>query len=265
MIEQTTERVVFNERRHTYSLDGRYCPGVTTILNKAIGKPFLIAWAARTAAQWCATNAEGLASLGEQVWIETAAKAPDRVRDAGGDLGRQLHTVAERLVYGEPVGDRDDDGTPLPPEVLDMAGHLARFLDARGVEPVVHEAIVFHQTHWWAGRLDLIADMGDGRRWLLDYKTAASGVRDTDSLQLAAYRHASHIQIGGRVLLMPPTDEAAVVWVRPDGVQLVPVNASEAAYGRFLHCAAVAEWVTKEARDSVGAPLPDWSEGEVSA
>lgn len=253
-----TQRVVFNPKRHFYSLDGQYVPSVTTVLNRAIAKPQLLKWAARMAAQWCADNVDGLIPMGTETWVETAVGAADRHRDAAAKAGSQLHTVAERLIYGEPIGEADETGEPLAPEVREMATHLARFMDRRGVEPVVHEAIVFHETHKWAGTLDVIADLGDGHRWLLDYKTSAAGVYPEAALQVTAYRHATHIQVGEQVLLMPPVDGGGVIWVRPDGCQLVPVNADDRQYGWFMHARALAEWCRMKPEESVYAPLPEW-------
>lgn len=259
-------RVVFNEGRHTYALDGRYTPGVTTVINKASASGGLIYWAAKQAAQWAATNVDLVQALGEEEWIKAAAGAADRARDAAGDAGRQVHQLAEALVYGEPLPPETPEGLPWPDDVFRTAEQLARFYDAWDVRPVVHEAIVFHETHWWAGRLDLIADLSDGNRWLLDYKTGSSGIWPSTALQLAAYRHATHIQVDGNDQPMEPLRPArcGAVWLRPDGWQLHPVRADADVYRVFGYCLRVAEFHSLKKEQSVLAPLPVPDQKEAS-
>lgn len=226
-------RVSLNEKRHTYALDGKHVPGVTTIIKNATSSGGLISWAAETVAQWAATNVGALDMLGPEPWIQVAKKEPERIRDERGLQGRQVHEHAERLILGKDVLDVDADGNPYPDDVMAMAEQLARWMDAWDVQPVVHECVVFHEDDLWAGKLDAVADLADGQRWLLDYKTGQSGPWTNDALQLAAYRHASHIQIGDRDMLMAPVDQCGVVWIRPDFVELRPVLADRRMYDTF--------------------------------
>lgn len=251
-----SSRIVFNAGRHTYALDGAYVPGVTTVINKAIGKPALIRWSAKLAAQWAATNVEAMTLLGEEEWIATAAKASDRARDEAMRAGTKLHELAESLVYGDELPAEDPQGLPWPDEIYRSAEQLARFYDAWDVEPVVHEAIVFHAEHRWAGRLDLIGRLSDNAVWLLDYKTGATGIWPETALQLNAYAKATHIQIAGEDRPMIEVERLGAVWLRPDSWQLHPLRFDPALYAVFGHAMRVAAW-TSEAKDAnVLAPLP---------
>jgi hypothetical protein len=243
-------------RWHTYSLDGERVPSVTTIIGKATGKPGLVKWAAREAALWAAAHVDELAVLGDQSWTREAAAASDRVRDASAKAGSQLHLIAERLVFGDPVPDEDTDGLPFPDDVRRMGEQVARFHDAWDVAPVLVECPVFHEGDRWAGTLDLVADMADGARWIIDYKTGQSGVWAETALQVAAYRNATHCQLGDRDLLMSPTDKAGALWVRPDGWELVPLVADADTYAVFRHAMAVAAWASQSRDSIVGAALP---------
>ena len=250
-------RVVFTGGRyHRYSIDGKRAPNPSTVLGKAIGKPALVGWAARLAAEWAATHADEVQAMGEAEWVKACTGASDRARDKARDDGVLLHRLAETLVMGAALPAEDEQGLPFPDDIYRSAQQLARFMDAWQVDPVIHEAIVFNDQDWWAGRLDLIADLADGRRWLLDYKTGASGVWPETSLQLATYRHATHLVDGDRDVPMPQVHSAAAVWVRPDSWQLVPVRADRQVYEVFLHCLPIAAWAGQRREDSVADPLP---------
>lgn len=248
--------VVGSGRFHTYSLDGERVPSVTGVIGKATGKPGLVKWAAREAAQWAAAHRDEFDVLGEGSWLREAAAASDRTRDLAADAGKQVHYIAERLVFGEPVPDEGPDGKPFPDDVRRMGEQVARFQDAWDVSPVLVECPVFHEDDKWAGTLDLVADMADGSRWLVDYKTGASGVWAETALQVAAYRNATHCQLGERDLLMSPTERAGALWVRPDSWELVPLNAGPETYEVFRHALHVAAWASLPRDASVGAALP---------
>jgi hypothetical protein len=249
-------RLVYSEGRHTYSLDGERVPSVTTVIGKATGKPGLIKWSARLAAEWCADHHADMELLGSAEWTATATRASDRARDLAAAEGTALHKMAEALLYGDALPMTLPNGDPVPDHVRRSAEQIARFLDTWQVDPVVHEAAVFHEDHRWAGRLDLVADLSDGARWLIDWKTGASGVWPEASLQLAAYAAATHVQVGDRDMLMTPISRAGCVWVRPDGWELIPVRIGPEVYDVFRHAMAVAAWVSQRREDSVAAPLP---------
>jgi hypothetical protein len=255
-----SSRVVFSAGRHTYSLDGSWVPGVTSVARFASRPDGLIRWSAREAAAWAAANVDALPVLGPEEWQKTAATASDRVRDRSMLAGTQVHSLAEALVYGSELPAEDPNGLPWPEDVFRTAEQLARFYDAWNVEPVAHELIVFHESHRWAGRLDLIADLRDGARWLLDYKTGATGVWPETTLQLNAYKRATHCQLGGDDVAMFAVDRLAAVWLRPDSWELIPLEDDDEHYSTFGHAMRVAAWVNRRAKSSVLPPLPIPSE-----
>jgi hypothetical protein len=246
---------VFSEDRHAYSLDGKAVPSVTTVTGKAIAKPGMVAAAAKEAALWAAAHQDDLAVLGPDSWQREAATAHTRAWNRARDDGTTLHGLAEKLLYGDPLPAEGPDGLPFPDEMLRMAKQAARFMDAWDVDPVLHEALVFHETDRWAGRLDLVADLRGGDRWLLDWKTGRTGIWPETSMQLTAYAHATHVQVGDHDAPMPPVQHTAAVWIRPDTWELVPVRNDDQVYGVFLHAMAVAEWAGLRRADSVAAPM----------
>lgn len=258
-----TSRLVFSPGRHTYSLDGKRVPGVTTVIGKATAKNALAPAAAKETALWAAANTEALTSLGADAWVTTAAKVYREVWNARAALGTRLHQAAQQLVAGELLVPADPEtGEEWAGDERRMAEHLARFMDDWDVTPMAAERPVFNDQDCWAGTLDLVARMKDKRRWLIDYKTGASGIWPETSVQLAAYRHATHVQVergpDGELAdwPMPQVDECAALWVRPNGYELRPVRADRAVYDVFLSMLPVADWATWDRTASVFEPVP---------
>jgi hypothetical protein len=240
----------YKNGRHRYSLDNEWCPGVTTITG-VLNKRALMAWYAKQAAGWAATNMEQLTALGPDEFVAMASKAPERNRDAAADLGRGLHAHAQQLLETGEVS--------VPDEQLPMVRQAADFIDRYVRTVVASERPVFHETFGYAGRLDLLAELDglDGIS-LLDFKTGASGVWPDVALQLAGYRFCTHLAAENRQaedVVMPPISRAAVVWVRPEGWQLIPVRADRDVWQTFLACIPLYQFDKARAETIIGAPM----------
>lgn len=251
-----TSRLTFRGGRwHTYMIDGRKVPSVTTVVGKALAKNALVSSAAKETAVWAAHNTGLLgAVLDEQAWVREATAAYRRKWDQARDDGLALHYLAEAMVYGEPMPTETRDGDPIPDNVAAMAGQLARFYDAFDVQPIGQpETRVYSDAHGYAGTWDLAAEF-DGTRWLLDYKTGASGIWPETSLQLSAYGHATHyVGDDGEDHPIPDLglERAAGVWVRPDFWELRPVTFDQSTHGVFLSMLPVAAWAGMRREQSV--------------
>lgn len=242
---------------HTYALDGHRVPGVTTVIRNSCPPGGLLSWYAKQAASWAATHVTELGTLGEDAWVSLAAQAADRARDAAADRGRKVHAAADKLIDGEPV-EIDE------PDVLARAQLVVDFLEAWDAHVLAREAVVFNERYGYAGTFDLIADLSDGKRWLLDYKTGSGVYRDV-ALQLAAYRHATHLVWQGRDVSMPTVDACGVVWVRESSWELVPTVADNNVFSTFLSSLPVYRFHgTKLGKDAVGGPLPKPDEREAA-
>lgn len=243
----------FSKRGRSYTLDGVPLPSVTTLLKAGFPAPALVDWAARETAAYAVDHWEELdaAPLSErQRTLETAAR---RRRDSAAIRGTELHTIGDQISLGLDV--------EVPPAYEQVAQLYADWLDAWDAEIVASERPVLHCHDstglLYAGTFDLIADLNDGNRWLLDIKTG-KGVYDSHVLQLAAYRYATHfLHVTGDLMTMHPVDRCGVIHVRPDAVTLVPVAADEEAFETFRHVAAVALYGTKtKAAWSAGEAWP---------
>ena len=229
-------------RGHSYLLDGEPVMGVTTVLNEGIPKPGLIGWAFDTASKYAVDHWEELAALGAGSRLAKIQKARYADRDAAGVRGTAVHALAQRLAAGEEVD------VPEP-----YIGHVDSYLafvdDWRPRELLVEAAVFARPTpeegrpRGYAGTLDLIADLADGHRWLLDWKTAASGVFAENALQLAAYRYADfYLDDAGAELELPRVTRTGVVWLRGDGYDLIPVDAGPDALVAFGYAQELAAW-----------------------
>jgi hypothetical protein len=251
-----TVRRVDHGRYHSYidADTGLKIPGVTTIVGDGVPKPALIAWAANTTAEYALDHWERLGELAPSARLKELKGARYAEKDAAARKGTQVHKLAQRLVAGEEVAVPDE-----------LAGHVAayvRFLDEFDVEPVLVEAVIVSNEHRYCGTLDLVGDLLDvddpsgGRvRWLLDVKTTRSGVYGETALQLAGYRYAdAYLDDDGDEQDMPAVDRCGVVWVRPDGYDLVPVEVGPAQHRQLLYAQQTKEFVDS-GRDLIGEPI----------
>ena len=152
--------------------------------------------------------------------------------------GTTVHALAERLQRGEQV--------EKPPG---LEGHIeacVRFLDDYDLQPVLAEAAVLHRANpLYGGTLDLVGDMLR-QRWLIDWKTLKSGVYAETALQLAAYAHAD-IYVDATGAEQPVADlgieRGAVVHLRADGYDVVPMEIGDEPWLVFRHAAYMAHWL----------------------
>lgn len=243
---------------------------VTTLIKGGLPSPALTAWGMKAVAEYAVANHGTLSQLVSTVRlrkspdghlvvsdpdavqgaIDWLKSAPYRERDRKADVGTALHAYAEAYVKGQPMPEPDES----------IAGHVEsfkRFLAERRPEFELAEASVFNRSARYAGTLDAVAVLPGRGRALLDYKTTGSGVYPEAALQLAAYRYAEFIGLpDGTEAPMPEVDGCAVVWIREDGYDLVPVTADEEVFRFFRHVVEVFRWAEETSKDVIGQPLP---------
>lgn len=241
-------------KNHSYKLDGKPVQGVTTLISKGMPKPAMPYWSARTVAEFVAdTPTDVLCAyrqLGRDGMVKVLKDVPWTRRDEAAARGTEVHALADLLARGERVDVPDH-----------IAGHVesaVRFLDDWRIAPVLTETLVGSRAHWYAGTLDVVADLPDGRRAILDYKTSASGIWPETALQLAAYRLAEfYIGPDGREMWMADVgiNCAYAVWLRSDGYDVIPVNTGPEVFEMFRAVAYVArrmdgmkEWIGEAER-----------------
>lgn len=225
---------------------------VTAILSGGVPKPALTRWAARRVAETAARESDWL-DLAEDDAIQYLKEAPWRDASDAADLGSMVHSYVEAANLGHDMQWPDA-----------VAGHMAlfdRWVRDAGVEWEAAEMTVYNRACGYAGTLDGICVI-DGARYILDVKTG-KGVYPEVALQLAAYANAEFCvpqrdHPGARQVTPrygarwyewhgPPEDEhqipevagGLVLHLRPDALNVIPVDIGDAAWLAFRAAAAV--------------------------
>lgn len=262
-------------RGHSYvdTDTGQKLPGVTKITGDGIPKKALIDWAVNATVDYAVDNWEQLSQLPLSQRIKDLRGARYAEKDKSTGRGTHVHRLAEKLIAGERV--------PVPDEIKGHVESYVRFLnefDAHAVEvdvevdgmlvpdriPMV-ERTIYSATHRYCGTLDLVADLedpddpdGPTQRWLIDLLTSRSGVFGEKALQVTGYRFAEFWvdPAGGEHPIGDlGIERCGVLWLRPDGYDLIPVEATEESFRTFLYAAQIAAFV-ENGRELVGEPVP---------
>lgn len=229
-------------RGHSYELDGKPCPGVTTLIGKGIPKPALMHWAARVVAEhvYSLDDATVLSMkhASPEFTVNTWKKVPFQQRDQAADRGTEVHKFAERLVKGWDVD--------VPIHLEGYVASAVQFMKEWRVAPVLVEAMVGSRSHNYCGTVDLICDLPDGRRALMDYKTAKSGIFPEAAIQLAAYRNAEFVV--GKDDQEFPLHKLGInctyaIWLREDGYDVYPLHSGPEVFECFLSAATTGRFV----------------------
>jgi hypothetical protein len=243
-------RRVDHGRNHRYFLDGDPVLGVTTILNDGVPKQALIDWAARETAGYAVDHWDELAEMKISERMRALERARWEGRDSAAVRGTDVHALAHRLAAGERL--------EVPEALIGLVDAYLRFADEWIAADVLAEVTIGNRLCRYMGTLDLIADLRDGHRWIIDFKTG-SGVYPEAALQLAAYRNAEfylHPDTGAE-LELPQVDKAGVVWLRDDGYDLYEADAGDDTFDYFLHAQRVAQFArqAKERARYIGEAL----------
>ncbi len=149
----------FYPKSHRYKLDGQWVPGVTTILNKGIAKPFLVDWAAREVAKYAADNLDVLNNIEDtDARYDLLKTAHNRHRDRAAVRGTDVHAYADKLIHGEEID--------VPEHLAGYVEGCARFLDAWQPSVGRTERPTASREHWYAGTPDAVVATPDGERLL---------------------------------------------------------------------------------------------------
>ena len=176
-------------RTYTYPPTGEQFPSVTTVLGATEGKPWLVPWSARLAAEYAVDNLDLIGAVaggraftvaakegGRKAAVDLARKQAAEIRDRKRDTGGYVHDVVEALILWQasPDGRGADLVLPVLPEPLrgadyddepveDVADRMrAGFLNfVADFKPafLAAEMTVFNADLRVAGTLDMIVDL----------------------------------------------------------------------------------------------------------
>ena len=151
-------KLKFTHNGHRYQIDSgngwKPVQGVTTILGKVVAKDGLVNWAANLAVQ----------AMVDGATPEEAKKAHIRKKDAGADVGSEVHTYIENHIKGQKV-------EVTTPEAEKAVEAFHEWLTQRDVKFLESEIPVYSKKYNYCGTCDFIAEI-DGRRYIGDWKTA---------------------------------------------------------------------------------------------
>jgi hypothetical protein len=241
--------------------------GVTGLTGDGLPKSALINWAATATAGYAVDHWDELAALPLSERLSRLNGGRYESRDAAANKGTDVHTMAQRLIAGERV--------TIPDNLTGYVEACARFLDEFDFREEYVECLVYNETHYYSGQLDIIGtvvlpDMpeydhiprdDEGRsRGLFDWKTSKSGIFGEVALQLVAYRHAEFLQPDPKdpqtAREMPEVDFTAGIHIRRDGYTVVPLITDADVFRDFLYVKEVARIADKDAmRALVGDPI----------
>ena len=234
---------------HSYTLNGDPLNGVTKLIGDGYPKPALINWAANVTADCALDRWDELAHLPRSERDKIIRRARWDHLDEASQRGKQAHDLIMRYARGEEVE---------PPEALE--GYFRAYEQfAQDWQPkeLLIEASVVSIEYRYAGTPDVICDLIDGQRWLLDYKTGGKGIFPDYALQLAAYRYADYVvTYNGQLEPMPRVDATGCVWIQDGLYELVPVDAGPDTFAAFGYVQQIADFATADRGRVVGEALP---------
>ena len=255
---------LLRDAKHFYSWQGEPAvPGITSVIG-VLDKPALVGWAKRETAIAAVRNWDTVAKmvaqqppLEDQLAYHPAVAylkaTPGYQRDAAANAGTVAHAIAEAVAKNEePV---------IPDEYEGFAGAFIRdFIEKYKPKfhPLYVEAMVYHASDAtvlpYGGTMDVFCQIGDDT-YLIDYKTGKSGVYPETALQLAAGRYAQFIGRPGdpRQHAIPKVDKCAVLWLRPEGAELIPYDVTPREFQAFTACRMAWDWVNKRSKEVKGA------------
>ena len=199
-------------------------------------------------AEYAVDNHAAWAGLDRQAAVDLLKGAPRRYTSGRADIGSEAHDAFEKIGNGEDTG-------PIRIEVQPYVDQFNRFLDEHQPEFIGQELTVWSDTHRYAGSTDAFLRI-QGEPCVVDWKTTKS-VYPEVGLQLAAYRYADHvIDQYGTTSPIPKLNGGAVLHVREDGYDLIPLRCDEPVFEMFLNLRnGPFEWAADMSKTIVGAPI----------
>lgn len=208
------------EKKRYYSWGNQKFPSVTTILDLAYQKEWMLAWMAKKMAQ------EGI-GLTEDDYLESVERGRRGPAEHGDDIHGQLHLLGQ----GKSTS----------------FGPLNEWNDRYHPEFIYTESQIVNKTVGYAGTLDMVAVI-NGLTYLIDLKTGMF-LDSSVKLQLAAYKNAELIRGGDDIIEyeveMEPVDRCAILWVprnTPEEWSFREVSVGNREWKAFLSCVDVANY-----------------------
>lgn len=234
----------FDEGSHAYFAKDRAMdeplpvPGVTTVCGMK-NKPALVPWAAKTCGDWLEANYERVRAVASEVKADEKKMIADLSKEMkaahrnltkkAADSGTIAHQWIERFIKGV------DEAPPEDEAAQKAVGAFMKWWESHHVNVLASETIVFSRKHWYAGTMDLLAEI-DGVLTLADFKTSSNIYADM-AIQLGAYRLAWE-EMGN-----PVPQEKLIINIQKNGnLQTAKFNNHGPDERAFLSCLEIYRW-----------------------
>lgn len=225
MVVTPKRGLVFSPGNHSYRLDSKPVPGVTTIIGVLDKSGALTKWAASQVAEYVADNPAGvdsLRSMGRGPMVSALKEVPWQKRDDAAERGHKFHWYAEQILLGNEVD--------VPESAVPLVESCLRYADEWQVEPLIVEQAVGSRAHWYAGTVDMVARLthpvtGETGVAVVDWKTGKR-IYASAAWQLNFYGHAEFYGVNGDE--HPVSDlgitAAYGIQIRADGYDVHPLR-----------------------------------------
>ena len=236
---------------HRYSADGKFRPGVTTVI-KTLDAPSLDEWKVRVQVEGTARAAYSNPPMENEPLDGYVARLKklgaeeyehQRLADEAAKVGVDGHALIEHAVK-EMLGQKPEAPKVCEEAVFRFSGWRQWAKDV-GLKPLASESRLFNEAHDYCGTLDCLA-LAEGRPTLLDWKPTAV-LYPERRLQSAAYRKAlasmGWPEMDGAIVCIPREGgDIQMLYAEPPGPAL------DATFDVFLSLLQVYRWQRETAK-----------------
>jgi len=171
-------------------------------------------------------------------WLKKQGDNADTLLNDAASFGTNVHNHLEAIGRGVKV-----NLDALKPQEKRCVSAFIEWKDKNVKKFICTERSVFNVKEGYAGTLDSVVELSDGRTYLVDYKTSGN-IYDTYELQVAAYAKAYensfHVKVYGGVILRFEKNED-----KKKDMQEKEVKDLEYSYEVFLAAKKLWDWKNK--------------------
>ena len=219
------------------TVEGKRLTSVTAITGK-LSYGSLVDWGVKTVTDTIPEVLERymgdvVSDYSARAMAESISQEAKAKREAAASLGTRLHEMIHESITN-PYESSDQPPLELDIELQELQRYFASYkawATSRQLVVTHSEEPVYNPLALYAGTIDIVGEL-DGKRVIIDIKTAGRGARDDMAMQLAAYQRAWKYTKGEDI------SQALIVVVHADSVAEYPVDLA-AAYDLFLMLATI--------------------------
>lgn len=191
--ESNGSYLTFNEEEHSYTLNGKQVPGVTTILHNGLPTSHtLITWMSKQAGWYvveqlkqCPEPVIKLPSYLLEEIVKKSTSASKKKASEAATIGSLVHDIAEKIESGQPWDKSLVEKHVDREKITNCLEKFEEWRVGNKDEIIGHEDIIASVTHSFGGKYDRLCKRGK-HIVLSDYKTSGA-IYISQFVQLAAY------------------------------------------------------------------------------